>query len=66
MDCLSNFQGCRVPVVSKLNIGYLRENLVGYHDKIIVDLMEFGAPISISDREVSNPRCKNHKGACTL
>ncbi len=58
-----NFQHCRIPVNSRLNIQFFRSSLQGYPDSEIVDLLEFGAPIGIVDREVSNSRCRNHNGA---
>ena len=46
---LPNFKGCRIPVHSNINIAFLRENLVGYHDYLICEFLEFGFPLGMED-----------------
>ncbi len=57
-----NHLGCRILVRSKLNIGRLRETLVNYHDKLIVDFLEFGFPMGALGVAPDNPVCMNNGG----
>ncbi|MES9880278.1 MAG: reverse transcriptase domain-containing protein [Sedimenticola sp.] len=59
-----NFEGCRIRVNDKLNFEFLRHMLMGYPDKEVCDLLEFGFPLGcIGDTSTSLKIPKNHKGA---
>ena len=58
-----NFQGLRIPLETKLNIPFFRKELVEYHDKEVVELMEFGFPLGMVGDIPSNPPGVNHGGA---
>ena len=69
--CLSgkyNFEGCRFPLNTNLNIDYFRFMLDGYSDFEICDFLEFGFPIGyfgkVQQQEFTSLQfVKNHKGA---
>jgi hypothetical protein len=42
---LLNYQGCKIPVKTRINVEFFRENLLDYKDKVICEYLEFGAPI---------------------
>ena len=42
---LPNYQGCKIPVKTRINVEFFRENLLDYKDKVICEYLEFGAPI---------------------
>ena len=58
-----NFVGCQIPVRSKINIEFLRQELVDYPDKAVVDLLEFGFPLGVSGDLAGNSPGYNHGGA---
>lgn len=58
-----NYLECRIPVISKLNITFLRSILAEYDDKLICDLLEFGFPIGFEGEIYDNKKPKNHSGA---
>lgn len=60
---LPNYLGLREPVMSNINIFFLRSSLQNYYDYQICDLLEFGFPLGFSSNlpPVSNSR--NHSGA---
>ena len=60
---LPNFIGCQIPVPSNIDCEFLANNLSGYKDKQIVQLLKYGCPISFSGDGSFNRKCKNHKGA---
>ena len=68
---LFNFQGCRIPINTKLNVQYLRSMLTDYKDQRICDYLEFGFPLGCSGDEIISSdidskqlwKFKNHKGA---
>lgn len=60
---ICNFQGCRFPVFSRLNIFFWRRSLVDYPDKIICDMLEFGWPLGYEAAELPASAMINHKGA---
>lgn len=43
-----NFESCRIPVGSKFHIPLWKFLLVDYHDRQIIDLLEFGFPIDFT------------------
>ena len=44
---MKNFQKCRRPVRTKLNIPMWRQLLHGYHDNLLCDMLEFGFPLDV-------------------
>lgn len=60
---LHNFQHCRLPVHTHINVNSLAIELQDYHDKKICDLMRFGWPINILHHVPITTPHKNHKGA---
>ena len=58
-----NFQQCKIPVYSNINISYFEEQLSNYQDKEVVSLLRYGCPISFSGRDIVRRSCRNHKGA---
>ena len=58
-----NYQGCRIPVVSKLNIEFIRSMLVDYDDHILCDLLEFGFPLGHTGEVLNIKKPRNHSGA---
>lgn len=58
-----NFQGCRIPVPSRLNTTFWRSNLLDYPDKIVCDMLEFGWPLGYKASELPASAMINHKGA---
>ncbi len=57
-----NYMGCRIPLLTKLNIPFLRDSLSDYYDKEIVDFMEFSFPLGVVGEAPDNPPCQNHSG----
>lgn len=61
---LPNYQGCRIPVFSKLKIEFFRSMLVDYNDHILCDLLEFGFPIGYTAGDIVDiKKPRNHSGA---
>ena len=61
---LPNYQGCKIPVKTRINVEFIRENLLDYKDKVICEYLEFGAPIGFQGcLNVSQIEIKNQKGA---
>ena len=63
-----NFEGCRIPLRTNLNIDYFRFMLYGYEDEFICDFLEFGFPLGyIGKIQYQNPNSysfvRNHSGA---
>ena len=48
-----NYIGCRIPVKSGINVQCFRDNLTDYNDKLICDLLEYGAPIYFEGKVIS-------------
>lgn len=44
-----NFEGCRIPVASALNIQYFRAMLTDYKDPDLCDLLEYGFPVGFQE-----------------
>jgi hypothetical protein len=42
---LPNYHGCKIPVKTRINVEFFRENLLDYKDKVICEYLEFGARI---------------------
>ena len=68
---LYNFEYCRIPINTNLNIPYLRSMLFDYKDDKICDFLEFGFPLGyLGDDKILNNvdkknlwKFKNHQGA---
>ena len=60
---LPNYKGCRIPVPTKLNTGYMAEKLQNYEDRQVIEFIRYGWPINYQGEPVANKKCKNHKGA---
>jgi hypothetical protein len=58
-----NFQSCRIPVTSKINIEYLRSELAAYSDYMVCDLLEFGFPVGFEQSQLTTSKRRNHSGA---
>ncbi len=59
---LPNHLGCRLPVRSHLNIGHLKDVLVDYPDKEVVEFLEFGFPVRAMGPIPEKSPCSNHGG----
>ncbi len=61
----SNYTGLKIPVYSGINCEFLESELEEYGDRVIVDLMRYGAPISHKVGKVKfvDSSHKNHSGA---
>ena len=57
-----NFQGCRIPIVSNLNIEFWRNSLVDYSDFQVCDFLEYGWPVGHLGKHFESSFCRNHKG----
>jgi hypothetical protein len=44
------YLGCRIPVHFNINVEFFRTHLKNYNDKIICELLEFGAPIGFEGK----------------
>ena len=60
---LYNFQGCRIPVGSHINIQLLDGLLTEYHDREILDFLQYGWPIERDPDIPLELGGINHKGA---
>ena len=66
-----NFQECRIPVYSKLNVDYICSWLTDFKDQALCELLEFGFPVgfngdqSLFEHTESSQfwKFRNHKGA---
>ena len=63
----SNFQECRIPVLSHLNIEFFKFMLSDYEDADTCTLLEYGFPIGYENLETTytGRPVNNHKGALT-
>ena len=65
---IPNYRGCKIPVFSKINCEYMDRMLHDYHDKQIVELMRYGAPIGYEGAVPNSCQSqvsfvRNHSGA---
>ena len=60
---MKNFQKCRRPVRTKLNIPMWRQLLHGYHDNLLCDMLEFGFPLDVQGEIPPTTDFRAHKGA---
>ena len=69
---LPNYKAVRVPLPSGFNWDYIEHQIQDYHDKIILDYIKFGFPLSIktdcpikSNAEDNHPSAKAYPGEVT-
>ena len=60
---MKNYQKCRRPVKTKLNIPMWRQLLHGYHDVLLCDMLEFGFPLDVQGDIPPTTDFRAHKGA---
>ena len=58
-----NFQGCRFPVYTKIDVAFLEKELSDYEDKQVVELIKYGFPINYEGTGPGKVNSTNHKGA---
>ena len=59
-----NYAQARIPLTSGLNIQEWEKELVDYHDKMLLQYLKFGFPLSLSNPiSLNNPSTKNHHSA---
>ena len=59
-----NYRGVRIPLASGFNWEYIEQHIRDYHDKIVLDYIKFGFPLSIMTDQVIEPGAKdNHTSA---
>ena len=59
-----NYKSCRVALESRLNIAAWQSNLQEYHDKEVVNLMQFGFPLGVRNNHLlTRTSVKNHSTA---
>ena len=58
-----NFEGCQIPLPTRLNIPFFRFILSDYEDLAVCDFLEYGFPIGFLGKvKSSSHTVKNHKG----
>ena len=60
---LYNFQGCKIPIYSKINIFFLRSLLQNYSDAQVCDFLEYGWPVGHDGSPFRSSFSRNHSGA---
>lgn len=60
---LYNFQGCKIPIYSKINICFLRSLLQNYSDAQVCDFLEYGWPVGHDGSPFRSSFSRNHSGA---
>ncbi|CAG2211665.1 unnamed protein product [Mytilus edulis] len=60
---LYNFQGCKIPIYSKINILFLRSLLQNYSDAQVCDFLEYGWPVGHDGSPFRSSFSRNHSGA---
>ena len=58
-----NFELCRIPVPTGLNVDLFKWHLACYHDRQLVEFLEFGWPINCDGAPEHRFAVDNHKGA---
>ena len=59
-----NYKGARVPLSSTFNLQYLKEMIVDYHDKKLIDYLTFGFPLGLVEGACIKSNAKdNHASA---
>ena len=59
---LYNFQDCRIPVFSKLNISYIMQKFLNYSDYQVCDFLEYEWPVGHNGSSRRSSSCRNHTG----
>ena len=61
---LPNYKPARIPLSSGFNWEYIEHHVQDYHDKIILDYIKFGFPLSImTDHTIKSGAKDNHSSA---
>ena len=61
---LPNYKSVRIPLPSGFNWDYIEQQIQDYHDKIILDYIKFGFPLSINrDCSIRSNATDNHSSA---
>jgi hypothetical protein len=60
---LPNYLHCRIPLKSSFNLDLWRSSLVDYHDKVIVEFLQYGFPVGYEASALPISEIRNHKGA---
>jgi hypothetical protein len=50
-----NYDGCRIPVKSGINVDFFRKKLLDYDNRIICELLEFGASVGFESNILEEP-----------
>ena len=59
-----NYVGVRAPLPSVFNFDYLYEHIQDYHDKALIDYLQFGFPLGINPgSHIGNNATDNHQSA---
>ena len=58
-----NYEDCRIPVKSQLNIEAFKWHLINYHDSLVTEFLEFGWPINCEGLVGDRTKVSNHRGA---
>jgi hypothetical protein len=56
---LYNFQNCRIPVFSRLNVSYIWQNLVNYSNYQVCDFLEYGWPMVHNGSSIRSSSCRS-------
>ena len=61
---LPNYKSARIPLPSGFNWDYIEQQIQDYHDKIVLDYIKFGFPLSINpDCSIRSNATDNHSSA---
>ena len=60
-SALPNFLAARAPIPSELNLDNWRDELRNYHDKTLMEQLEFGFPSNYSVNTIPTPCFTNHR-----
>ena len=59
-----NYQHCKIAIESSFNINFWRERLNDYHDKHVVNLLQYGFPLGINNgNKLCRKQVDNHSSA---
>ena len=59
-----NYKLVRIPLTSSFNCEYLEQQMVDYHDKVVLDYIKFGFPLGIDHRcQIVSNATDNHSSA---
>ena len=61
---LPNYKAVRIPLPSTFDCEYLEQQMVDYHDKVVLDYIKFGFPLGIENRcHITSNASDNHSSA---